>query len=85
MCDQIAPVFRDIPGLQSKVWLADPETNTYGGVYSWHDRAAMEAYGRGDLFKSVLNHPNFTAITAHDYDVLDGPTRVTHGLAMASA
>ena len=43
LCDELAPVFGAMPGLLSKVWLADAETNTYGGVYLWEDRAAMEA------------------------------------------
>jgi hypothetical protein len=33
-CDQLAPAFAAVPGLISKVWLADPSTNTYGGVVS---------------------------------------------------
>ncbi|MGH3144571.1 MAG: GNAT family N-acetyltransferase, partial [Rubrobacter sp.] len=28
----LAPAFADLPGLVSKTWLADEETNTYGGV-----------------------------------------------------
>src|SRR5689334_11436841 len=31
LCDQDAPVFGAMPGLIAKYWLADPETNTYGG------------------------------------------------------
>ena len=83
LCDQLAPNFADVGGLISKVWLASPETGTYGGVYQWRDRADMEAYSRGDLFKAVLSHPNFANITSRDFGVLEGPTAVTHGLPMA--
>ena len=41
-CDEIAPAFAEVPGLISKVWLANASTNTYGGVYTWEDREAME-------------------------------------------
>ena len=82
MCDGLAPAFRDVPGMLSKIWLADPATNTYGGVYTWRDRAAMEEYARSDLFKAVLSHPNFADITSRDYGILEGPTAVTRGLAL---
>ena len=45
-CDEIAPAFAEVPGLISKVWLANASTNTYGGVYTWEDREAMEQYSR---------------------------------------
>jgi len=32
VCDELAPAFAAIPGLQSKVWLANRETATFGGV-----------------------------------------------------
>ena len=32
IADELAPVFAGVPGLCSKVWLADQENNTYGGV-----------------------------------------------------
>jgi hypothetical protein len=85
LCEQLAPAFADVPGMVYKVWLSSPETNTYGGVYAWRDRAAMEAYARGDLFKAVLSHPNFANLTSRDFGVLDGPTAVTHGLPLAAA
>jgi hypothetical protein len=40
--DAVAPVFADLPGLLSKTWLANKETNTYGGVYVWRDREARK-------------------------------------------
>jgi hypothetical protein len=83
LCDGLASQFKDIPGMQAKIWLADPATNTYGGIYLWDDRAAMEDYARGDLFKAVVSHPNFTDLSSHDYEVLEGPTAVTRGLLLA--
>ena len=83
LCDQLAPAFAGVSGMVSKVWLASPETGTYGGVYQWRDRAAMEAYATSDLFKAVLSHPNFTNVVSRDFGVLEGPTAVTHGLAAA--
>lgn len=85
VCDQFAPAFAEVPGLISKVWLADPDRNTYGGVYTWVDRTAMEAYTSTELFKGVVSNPTFANIESHEFAVIDAPTRVTRGLAAVGA
>ena len=52
-----APAFAEIPGLRAKAWLANPSTNTYGGVYAWESREAMEAYVSGPIFGALLANP----------------------------
>ena len=84
LCDELAPAFAALPGLLSKVWLADAATGTYGGVYLWQDRAAMEQFTRTDLFNAVATHPNLAGVSSRDFAVLEGPTRVTRGLAVAA-
>ena len=81
MCDELAPNFASMPGLISKLWLADQATNTYGGVYTWRDRSAYEAWVKSELFQAVGKHPNLTNITSKDFGILEGPTQVSHGLA----
>lgn len=83
-CDELAPAFAAVPGLLTKVWLANPETNTYGGVYTWRDRRAMEDFATTELFAAVLNHPNLDGITSKDFAVIEAPTHVTRGLAAAA-
>jgi heme-degrading monooxygenase HmoA len=80
LCDEVAPAFAEVPGLISKVWLANRTTNTYGGVYTWATRDAMEEYAKSDLFKAVATNPNLADITSIDFDVLEEPTSVTRGL-----
>jgi heme-degrading monooxygenase HmoA len=84
-CEAIASAFANLPGLVSKTWLADSETNTYGGVYVWRDRQAMEAYAETDLYKGMLANPHLDGVTARDFAVLENPTRVTRGLAEVTA
>jgi hypothetical protein len=84
-CDGLADVFARVPGLVSKVWLADEASGTYGGVYTWADRAAMEAYLGGDIFTAIAADPNFVDVTSRDFAVLEGPTRVTRARVEASA
>lgn len=77
LCDQVAPAIARLPGLISKVWLADEAANTYGGVYLWEDRASMEAFLKTDLFRAVATNPQLAEITSRDFGVLEAPTRVT--------
>jgi len=76
-CDELAPTFAAIPGLISKHWLANEEDNTYGGVYVWSDRQAMLDYKASEIFSQVANNPAFTNVTATDFAVLAGPSKVT--------
>ena len=83
--EAVAPAFADLPGLVSKTWLANEQTNTYGGVYFWEDREAMEGYTRTDLFKALAAAPYFKDLTVRDFDVLKAPTRITRGLRAEAA
>ena len=78
-CDDIAQAFSELPGLISKHWLADPESNTYGGIYIWESRKDMEVYLESDLFFGVQNNPAFVDVESRDYGVIEGPTRITRG------
>ncbi len=84
-CEAIASAFANLPGLVSKTWLANAETNTYGGVYVWRDLQAMEDYTSTDLYKGMLASPHFAGVTESDFAVLENPTRVTRGTAEVAA
>ena len=74
----VAPAFKEVSGLLSKVWLSDEANNVYGGVYTWKDRQAMEDYLRSEFYDQVLgSNPSFVNITYKAYDVLDEQTNIT--------
>jgi len=83
--EEVAPAFAEVPGLISKVWLANQSTNTYGGLYTWTNREAMEEYVKSDLFKAIATNPNLAGVRSIDFDVLEEPTSVTRGLAEVPA
>ena len=56
---------------------ANEETNTYGGVYLWQDRQAMLDYKASEIFNKVSTNPKFTNVTATDFELLAGPSKVT--------
>ena len=79
MAEAVAPTIAVMPGLVSKAWLADPETNTYGGAYIWQDREAMKAYAETDIYKGMATNPHFEGVTVKDFAVLENPTHITGG------
>ena len=76
-----AAAIADVPGLVSKVWLAVPATNTYGGFYLWRDRTAMEAFMASGLVAALMARPHLAGITSRDFAVLEALSRTTRGLA----
>jgi hypothetical protein len=85
MCVEVAPIIAQQPGLLAKVWLGNPETNTYGGMYTWRDRQSMEAFMESDLVKSSATDLSIVGFTSRDYAVLEEPTRVTAGILAVPA
>ena len=77
--EQVAPVFAALPGLRAKIWLANRQTNTYGGIYTWADVAAMRAYLGGKIFQGLQANPHMTDLAVEDFSVLVEPTTVTRG------
>ena len=77
--EQHAPVFAALPGLRAKIWLVNPQANTYGGIYTWNDVAAMRAYQGGQIFQGLQANPHMIDVAVMDFSVMDGPTKVTRG------
>ena len=77
--EQHAPVFAALPGLRAKIWLANQQANTYGGIYAFDDVAAMRAYQGGEIFQGLQANPHMIGVTVRDFSVLAGPTKVTRG------
>ena len=79
--EELAPAFAAVPGLISKVWLADRAEGVYGGVYTFESEQAVDDYLHSDLFAAVGSTPGLVNISVRRFGVLEGPTRVTRGLA----
>ena len=84
-CEAEAAAFASVAGLASKVWLADPETNTYGGVYTFTSHAALDAYLDGELFAALRGDPTVTNLSSTAFEVLETPTRATRGMPAVAA
>jgi putative monooxygenase ydhR len=83
--DELAPAFAAVPGLASKVWLADRAEGIFGGVYMFESEQAVDEYLASDLFAGIGATPGLVNISVRRFGVLDGPTRVTRGLVQPAA
>ena len=80
MVEPDAPVLANVPGLISKVWLADEEKNSYGGFYLWENKAAMEDFMHSDLVKAVVSRPFVQNVSSIDFEVNQSASSITRGL-----
>ena len=80
MVEPDAPVLAKVPGLLSKVWLADEEKNAFGGFYLWEDKTAMETFMHSDLVKAVVGRPFVINVSSVDFEVNRNASLITRGL-----
>jgi hypothetical protein len=73
----VAPVFTTWPGLLAKVWIADDDAGTYGGIYLFADRASADRSRDSDVYRSMATNPAFADLSVREFDVLDEPTTIT--------
>jgi hypothetical protein len=79
----VAPGFAEWTGLDAKLWVTEPASGTYGGVYVFADAAAADASRGTELFAGMMTNPAFTDLTIREFEVLDEPTQVTGGCLAA--
>jgi len=85
VCAELAPAFAELPGLLTKVWLADPPARAYGGVYLFVDRGSADAFLGSALFRTVGSYPHFTGLALRRFEVDETATRRTQpGLAVVA-
>jgi inactivated superfamily I helicase len=76
-CERIAGAFMEWPGLLTKIWLSDPASNRYGGIYVFESKAAADASRATEIFAGMTNNPAFTDLSITEYSTLGAPTRIT--------
>jgi hypothetical protein len=79
--DQVAAAFAAVPGLLSKLWILDEERGRGGGVYLFADRGAATTYLEGPIVSGLRANPAIAGMDVRLFDVLEGPSVITRGLA----
>lgn len=47
VCIITTPFFVGLPGFRSKLWMVDPDTGDFAGLYEWDDAETARAYAEG--------------------------------------
>jgi len=80
----LAPAFTAWPGLLAKVWIADDDASTRGGIYLFADRESADRSRDTDVYRSMVANPAFADLSVREFDALDEPTAITAS-ALAAA
>lgn len=67
------------PGLIWKIWIADPESALYGGIYLFRDEGSARAYLEGPVVASIRAIPDVSQFEAQLFEVASDLSAVTHG------
>jgi hypothetical protein len=51
---QLVQVYKNVPGLKQKYFLADPKTGEAGGMYAFESQQALDEYLKSDVYKQVV-------------------------------
>jgi hypothetical protein len=54
LMSQLVNLYKTVPGLKHKFFLADPGTGEVGGFYAFKDQASLDAYLKSDIYKQVV-------------------------------
>ena len=78
-CNDIAETFANLPGLISKHWIANPETNTYGGVYIFDSKESHDAFVESKLYAGVKGNPSFINFSGKSFENIGSLAKHTRG------
>ncbi|MEJ2738961.1 MAG: YdhR family protein [Dehalococcoidia bacterium] len=51
---QLVDIYKNVPGLKQKYFLADPKTGEAGGYYAFESQEALDGYLKSDIYKQVV-------------------------------
>ena len=80
--DGLAQAFADVPGLVWKVWNLNEQTGEAGGFYLFADEQSLQRFAESELANQVKTAPILKNLSMKMYDVMEGPTRVTHAASL---
>jgi hypothetical protein len=70
VCIITTPFFVGLPGFRSKLWMVDPATGDFAGLYEWDDAATARAYAEGlSHILRILSAPGSVS-----YELVEGMT-----------
>ena len=80
----IADAFAAWDGLVAKLWIAEPGSETYGGIYVFASKDHADRSRQTPEFTGLVVNPGFTDLAINEYEVLDDLTARTGGVLTAA-
>lgn len=75
----LAPYIAEVEGLCWKLWMLDPATCTFSGLYLFEDEDAAWAYLSGPIMDLIKNDTTNSNISIQLFDMLEEHTTLTRG------
>ena len=76
---QATSAFAAVPGLKRKHWLANEESNTYGGVYIFDSKESHDAFVESKLYAGVKGNPSFINFSGKSFENIGSLAKHTRG------
>ena len=73
----LAEAFNAWAGLRAKIWLADRDRRTFGGVYLFDAKASADESRSTPLFAALAEGQGVTDLSIEEFDTLPVPTSIT--------
>ncbi|MEJ2740875.1 MAG: YdhR family protein [Dehalococcoidia bacterium] len=54
LMSKLVEVYKNVPGIKQKYFLADPKTGEVGGFYAFESQEAVDEYLKSDVYKQVV-------------------------------
>lgn len=75
----VAQAISQIPGLQWKIWLANEDERTGGGIYLFEDKTSLEKFLNGPIIEMLRKHPDVGEVSIKQFEVATEATDITRG------
>lgn len=74
--DKLAVPIANVPGLIWKMWLANPDTNSFAGLYLFECEKALHKFFDGPIAAEISKKPEFANVDMKSYDVMEAPSLI---------
>jgi hypothetical protein len=84
-CQRVVDMVLSVSGLEWKLWVASPASNSAGGIYLFRDEASAAAYVGGPVIAALRRNPSVRDVRIRTYAVEEDLSRRTHAIGGSEA
>ena len=84
-CQRVVDIMLAVPGLEWKLWVASPASNSAGGIYLFRDEASATAYVAGPVIAALRGNPSVRGVHIRTYAVDEELSRRTRAIGGSQA